>query len=127
MAGKQHASKHAPEVEIDKMWLRVQQEFALHQHHFKRHQLPRQVFHQSPLLLAPEVEASAPESPLLVAQKSQPFRFRHKFLPINIVQLETIALNLVFDEAPKNSVDSSKHFGKQIQLKFAIDVFRNDL
>jgi hypothetical protein len=127
VAGKEKTGQHPPKVEIDEMRLRLQEEGPLSQHHFEGHQPLRQFFDQARLLAAPLVEASAPEFSLLMAEERQPFGPRHKFLPKNVIELETTAFDLILDETPKNTVHAPNSLWEEVQLELGIDVFCDDL
>lgn len=78
-------------------------------------------------LCAPLVDAPAAEFAFFMTEKTELIGFGDKFLPENVIQLETRAFNLVLDIAPKNRFCSSPVMRKKAQLKFPIKIFCDDL
>src|SRR5436190_3218369 len=102
MAAVKKIGEHAVEIEIEKARPVVEQEGPIQQHLLERHETIGQLGEQPFLIRAPNLEAATPELPLLVPQKTDLIRFRHEFLPINIIQLKTHAFNVVLDITPEN-------------------------
>src|SRR5665213_4316139 len=122
MFSMEESRQHSPQIKIDKMRRFPHKEGPSRQHRFKGHEGLRELRHQLRLLGPPLLQAAAAELSFFVAQETQALRLGHKFLPINIVQLETRRFNLVFDISPQNPVHSAKQLRKKVQLKFSVHV-----
>ena len=127
MAGIKEITEDAIEIEIEKMGPVIEQERPVEQHLLKGHQQLRQLLKQFLLLPAPLIEATAAKLPFLMPQKAELVRSWDEFLPINIIQLEADAFDLVFDVAPKDALLAFQFPRKQTELQLRIQVFGNYL
>src|SRR5208282_4133284 len=53
--------------------------------------------------------------------------FRYALLPVNVVQPESGAFDLVFDVAPENGLDAFKFGREKPEVQFLVEVFGDDL
>src|SRR5271154_831960 len=127
MAGVEKIFEHPEQVEIHEARALAKQKRLVQQHLLERNQFVFKLFEQFALLLTPSIKAAAAKLAFFVSLKSKLLRLRHQFLPINIIQPESNCLNFIFDESPKNGLDAAQFRRKQIELKFFVQVFGNDL
>ena len=99
----------------------------MRQHHLEGQQRSAQLFEQGRLLAAPLVQAAAPELAFLVPQEGQLLGRRHELLPVNVVEPEAGAFDLVFDVAPEDGVHALQCLGEQAELEFGVEIFGDDL
>ena len=119
--------EHAVEIEIHEPWPLVQQEGLVQQHFLKRNQPLLQLGQQILLLRPPLVDAPAPELAFLVAQKRQLVGGRDHLLPVNVVELEADAFDLVFDVLPEDGLHAFQPPGEQPELELGVEVLGDDL
>src|ERR1019366_1062852 len=102
MAGVKKIFQHPEQIEIHKARAVIEHERLVRQHHLKWKQPFLKLLEPEFLILAPLVEAAATELALLVPEKWKLFGWRDKFFPINVIQPERRAFNLVFNAAPED-------------------------
>ena len=99
----------------------------MQQHFFKRHQPLFELGQQLLLLRPPLVEAATPELAFLVPEKRELVRRRHHLVPVNVVEPEPGAFDLVLDVAPDNGLHALQFPREQPKLKFGVEVLGDDL
>lgn len=102
MSGKQKIGQHAVEVEIDEMGAVAEEELLVDQHLLIRHEFFLQTREEELLLGAPLLQAAAAELAFLVAEECHLFGFRHKLLPVNVIELEGEPFDFALDVPPDN-------------------------
>src|SRR5215831_8826217 len=127
MARIEKIAKHSVEIEIHEARSLVQQIRLIQQHFLERDQPLLELGKQLLFLKAPLLQAGTPEFTFLVADKSEPVAQRDQFLPVNVVQLERHAFDLIFDVPPENRLHSLPSPREQSQSEFAVDILRNHL
>ena len=83
----------------------------MQQHFLERHQPLFELGQQLLLLRPPLVKAAAPELAFLVPEEGDLVRRRHHLAPVNIVEPEPDAFDLVLDVAPNNGLHPSSSHG----------------
>lgn len=79
------------------------------------------------LVFGPLVEAAAAELALFVADEQEAVGFGNLVAPIDVVEFEPEAFDVVLDVAPEDLLDADPFAGKEIELIFFVDVFGDDL
>ena len=100
--GVKQVRQHAEQVEIDEPWTSVQQVSPGNEHLLEWHQLFSQLCDKRFLFLPPFINTAAPELPFFMPQESDLLALGNKFLPMDIVQFEAGAFNVILDIAPKD-------------------------
>ena len=127
MAGVEKIFEHAEQIEIHKARPVVEHERLVRQHHLEWKQPFLKLLEPEFLILAPLVEAAAAELALLVPEKRKLFGQRDKFLPINVVEPERRAFDLVFDAAPEDGLHVAPFVREQSEFEFLVEILGDDL
>src|SRR5437588_10447342 len=106
MAGIEKIAQHSEKVKIDKAGALIEQKRPKHEHLFERQELFGQGSQQLFVLALPLIDATSSELALFVAEKAQSIGGGHHFLPKDIIELKTGALDLIFDVAPEDGLDA---------------------
>src|ERR1700690_4187945 len=127
VAGIKEIFEHPEQIEVYKARLPAEQKGVVGQHFIKWQQSLFQQLKPVILLFAPLVNAAAAEFALLETQKLKLFRRRDIFPPVNVVQPEGGAFNLVFDGAPEDGLDAFEFSRKKSEVQFLVEIFGDDL
>ena len=127
VTGKKKIIQNAQQVEIHEARLVIEEELFVREHRFKWRQHFLKLLEQTLLLRAALIKTAATELAFLVAQERRLIVLCDKFLPVNIVELEAHAFDLVFDEAPENRLHTTPFCGKQTKFHFLIEILCDDL
>src|SRR5260370_18849200 len=112
----QKVAQHAVEIEIHKARPILQEERFVQQHFLERNQTLGELRQQLLLPRAPPINATAPELALLVAEEPESVRPRDHLVPVNIIELETSAFDVVLDVTPENRLHAFQCPGEQAEL-----------
>ena len=127
MPGVEGIFKHPEQIKIHEARPVAEQEIMVHHHFLEGNQTLLQFFEPAFLFRAPLVNAAAAELALFEPQILQLIGGRHVFLVINVIQPKRRAFNFVFDAAPENGLHTFQFGGKQAEVEFLIEIFRDHL
>lgn len=127
MARVEEIGEHAVEVEINETRPGIQQKRPVQDHFLKWQELLFELAQHLGLPGSPLIDATPAELTLLVPQKHKVFRPGHKFLVIDVVQLETEPFDLVLDPTPQDGLNPLHVPGKQPQFEPRVEVPSDDL
>jgi hypothetical protein len=97
------------------------------EHFLERDERAVEILEDGLLLLAPEVETTAAEFAFLVADEAGDVGFGDELAPMDIIESEGAAFDLVFDELPEDELDAFQFMGEQAELKFIVEVLGDHL
>jgi len=127
VAGVEEIFEHPEQIEIHKARLFAEQKGLVREHFLEWQQTFLQQLEPVVPLRAPLVQAAASEFALLETEELQLFRRRDVLPPINVVQPEGRAFNVIFDITPEEGLDAFQFGWKKAELQFFIKVFGHDL
>ena len=125
--GEKEVPKHSPEIEINKVRTVAEEKVFMREHFLERQERIFEASQPIGLLRAPLIHAAAAELAFLVTERMHLFGFRNKFLPVNVVQAERRAFDLVLNETPKNRLNAFQFGGEQSEIEFRIEILRDHL
>lgn len=127
VAGVKKVREDAPEIEVHKTRLIIQEEIPRAEHLLEGDQQRRQL--RLPLFAVgtPLVDAAAPELPLLETEVVQLLRGRNKLSKVRIVQAKRCAFQVVVDVTPEDALQPVPLFWKESELELGVDILRDDL
>jgi len=127
LAGIKEIGEDAPQVEINEMRLRAEEEGALLEHELKRDQDLGQALEEFLALFEPLLEAAAPELALLEADEREPLRLGQKLLIVAVVEAKASVFNFAFDVAPQEAVHALERFGEQAEIELGGKILGDNL
>ncbi len=127
MAGIKNIAEHAEQIEIEEERLMTEEERFVEEHLFTGKQELIELGEQLLLLTTPLIDAASAEFPLFMTEDKHAIGDGDHFLPIDIVQLESNSLDIIFEVTPNQGLNSLPFSGEESEAEFGIEIFGDDL